>query len=233
MTRLMKSAILCCIFSSLLACNGASAQGGLDGLYLMTRMSGSSLETATYFFHNGMLVKNPVGSSRAFDANAERASHPNDVGSYKLQGGQLTLAFPNDTRTAKFETMNGGFGWDAGIFSPVEIFKPGTTLDGTFSGGNSVGGGAVMASSTIVFHPNGTYDNGMVNSFDSKSDKSEVSGGSQSSEHGRYRIDGTALRMTPDGGKETVYTTFPWDDGTPGPAPRAVYLGGNMMTRTK
>ena len=229
MTRLMKSIVLCCIASSLLACNGASAQGGLDGLYLMTRMTGSSLETATYLFRNGSLVKNPVGSARTVDANTERASHPNDVGTYKLQGGQLTLAFPNDTRTARFETMNGGFGWDAGIFSPVEVFKPGMTLDGTFSGGNSVDRGAVVANSTIVFHPNGTYDNGMVTSFDVK----DESGSSQKSEHGKYRIDGTAMHMTPDGRKESVYTTFPWDDGTPGPSPRAVYLGGNMMTRTK
>jgi hypothetical protein len=233
LTRFMKIVFVAAIAASLLYSNPAVAQGSLDGLYLMTRMSGSSLETATYLFHNGTLVKNPISSSGTPNLDAERAIHPNDVGTYKFQGGQLTFTFPNGNRQARFETMNGGFGWDAGIFSPVEIFKPGATLNGTFSGGNSVGGGALMASSDITFHPDGTYQSGLVTSFDSKGRTSEVSGGSQHSEHGKYRIVGTALHMTPDGGKESVFSTFPWDDGTSGPAPRALYFSGIMMTRTK
>jgi hypothetical protein len=39
--------------------------------------------------------------------------------------------------------------------------------------------------------------------------------------------------MMPDGGKETVVSTFPWDDHTPGPAQRRVYFGGGMMNRSK
>ncbi len=233
MTRITKTAFLVVIAASLLYVNAAVAQGSLNGLYFMTRLSGSSLETATYLFHNGTLVKNPVSSSNTPNLDAERAIHPNDVGTYKLQGGQLTLTLLHSNRQARFEQMNGGFGWDAGIFSPVEVFKPGATLDGTFTGGNSVGGGALMSSSNITFHRDGTYQSGTITSFDSKGRTSEVSGGSQSSEHGRYRIDGTALRMTPDGGKESVFSTFPWDDGTPGAAPRAVYFGGTMMTRAK
>jgi hypothetical protein len=233
LTRLTKIVLLAAIAASFLYCNAAVAQGNLDGLYFMTRLSGSSLDTATYLFHNGTLVKNPISSSGTPNLDAERAIHPNNVGTYKLQGGQLTLTLPNSSRQARFEQMNGGFGWDAGIFTPVEIFKPGTTLDGTFTGGNSVGGGALMTSSDITFHRDGTYQSGTITSFDSKGRTSEVSGGFQQSEHGRYRIDGTALHMTPDGGKESVFSTFPWDDGTPGPAPRAVYFSGIMMTRTK
>lgn len=233
MTRLTKTVLLTAIVAGLLYCNAAVAQGSLDGLYLMTRLSGSSFETATYLFHNGTLVKNPISSSGTPNLDAERAIHRNDVGTYKLQGGQLTLTFPNSNQQSRFEQMNGGFGWDAGIFSPVEIFRPGATLDGTFTGGNSVGGGALMANSNITFHRDGTYQSGTVTSFDSRGRTTWVSGGSQRSEQGRYRIDGTALHMTPDGGKESVFSTFPWDDGTTGPAPRAVYFGGNMMTRAK
>lgn len=233
LTRLIKIVVLAAISASLLYCNSAVAQGSLDGLYLMTRISGSSLEVATYLFHNGTLIKNPISSSGSPNLDAERAIHPNDVGTYKLQGGQLTFTFPNSNQQSRFEQMTGGFGWDAGIFSPVEIFKSGATLDGTFTGGNSVGGGALMTSSDITFHRDGTYQSGMITSFDSKGRTSEVSGGSKRSEHGKYRIDGTALHMTPDGGKESVFSTFPWDDGTTGPAPRAIYFSGTMMTRTK
>jgi hypothetical protein len=64
-------------------------------------------------------------------------------------------------KKAKFEPMDHGcFGWDAGIFCPVEVFKPGTTLDGTFEGGVSVGGGALMSSTTIAFNRDGTYQSG-------------------------------------------------------------------------
>ncbi len=221
------------IAASLLYSNTAVAQGNLDGLYLMTQTSGSDLETATYLFHNGTLVKNPISSSRTPNLDAERAIHPNDVGTYRLQGGQLTFTFPNGSRQAPLEQMNGGFGWDGRIFSPVEVFKPGATLDGTFTGGNSVGAYTLVSNSDITFHPDGTYESGTVTSFDSKGRKSEVTGGSQRSEHGRYRIDGTALHMTPDGGKESVFSTFPWDDGTTGPAPRAIYFSGIMMTRVR
>jgi hypothetical protein len=233
LTRLAKIFVLAAIAASLVCSSSAIAQGSLDGLYLMTRISGSSLETATYLFHNGTLVKNPISASTTPNLAAERAIHPNDVGTYKLQGGQLTLTFPNSNQQSRFEPMTGGFGWDAGIFSPVEIFKPGTTLEGTFSGGSSVGGGALMTNFDITFHRDGTYQSGIITSFDSKGRTTEATGGSQHSEHGRYRIEGTALHMTPDGGKESVFSTFPWDDGTTGPAPRAIYFSGTMMTRTK
>jgi hypothetical protein len=230
MSRLTKVILMLLMTVSLGACNGAAAQN-LDGLYLMTRISGGSLEMATYYFHGAAVVRNPVGSTRGLDVQAERAAHPNDVGTFGLQGGQLTLNFPDNNHQARYEKMNGGFGWDGGIFSPVDIFKPGTTLDGTFTGGNSVGSGAVMASSDITFNRDGTYSRDSIGTFSSKNSTSEVSGGSQGADRGRYRIDGTALHMTPNGGKEIVYTTFPWDDGTTGPTPRAVYMGGAMMTR--
>lgn len=205
--------------------------GGLNGLYFMTRFwVGSGLETSAYRFQNGTVVRNPIGS----DVQAERATHPKDVGTYQLQGGQLQVNVAGSNHNAKFEPMDKGcFGWDAGIFCPVEVFKPGTTLDGTFEGGASVGGGAVMSSTAITFKRDGTYESESAVSFSTQGRTTAVSGGSVGKERGKYRIDGTAMHMMPDGGKETVVSTFPWDDGTQGPAPRRVYFGGGMMNRLK
>jgi hypothetical protein len=207
--------------------------GGLEGLYFMTRVwGGGDLETATYWFHNGAVARNPVASTKSLDTQAERATHPNDVGTYLLQGGQLAVTLPTSNQQVRFEPMDHGcFGWDAGIFCPVEIFKTGATIDGTFTGGNSVGN--VASNITITFKRDGSYDSSQVGSFSSKGTRTDVSGGSTRAEHGRYRIDGTALHMTPDGGKEEIFSTFPNDDHTPGPAPRTVYFSGIMLKRAK
>jgi hypothetical protein len=213
-----------------------AAPAGPDGLYLMTRFqSGGSLEVATYWFHDGAVVRNPVASAKSLNLQAERAAHPAAVGTYQLQAGQLTLTFASSNIKSRFEadSRGGGFGWDAGAFSPVEIFKQGATLDGTFSGGASVGGGAVMGSTNITFKGDGTYASDSVTSFSSQGRTSGASGGSVGKERGKYRIDGTALHMIPDGGKETVSITFPYDDGSDGPAPRSVYLGGGLLKRVK
>ncbi len=207
--------------------------GGLEGLYFMTRLwGGGNLETATYWFHNGAVARNPVASTKSLDTQAERATHPNDVGTYLLQGGQLAVTLPTSNHQVRFEPMDHGcFGWDAGIFCPVEIFKTGATIDGTFTGGNSVGN--VASNITITFKRDRSYDSRQVGSFSSKGTRTDVSGGSTRAEHGGYRIDGTALHMTPDGGKEEIFSTFPHDDDTPGPAPRSVYFSGIMLTRAK
>lgn len=212
-----------------------AAPAAPEGLYLMTRIMGGGLEMATYWFHDGTVVRNPGASIRTLDVQAERAKSPASVGTYSLQAGQLTLTFGSSNIKSRFEadSVGRGFGWDAGAFSPVELFKPGATLDGTFSGGASVGGGALMGSSNITFKPNGTYERDSVTSFSSQGRTSAASGGSVGKEHGKYRLDGATLHMIPDGGKEKVVTSFPYDDGTTGPAPRSIYFGAVLMTRLK
>src|SRR5512132_4017209 len=158
MDSFRKAVLTACIATGAWAI-GPAAAADLDGLYLMTRFwPGSGLEIATYGFHDGRVVINPVGSGKTLDIAAERASHPKQVGTYKLQGGQLVVLMDGNTHQSKFEPESKGcFGWDAGIFCPVEAFKPGAALEGTFTGGASAGGGAVMSSTTITFAKDGTY----------------------------------------------------------------------------
>ena len=58
-----------------------------------------------------------------------------------------------------------------------------------------------------------------------------MTGSSAGSERGNYRIEGTALHLMPEAGKETVVSTFSYDDGSKGPARRSVYFGGGMLKR--
>ena len=160
----------------------ATAAGAPEGLYLMTRIQGSGLDVSTYWFHDGAVVRNPGVSAKNLDLPGERALHANSVGTYALAGGQLTLTFPGSNIKSRFEAdaTGGGFGWDAGAFVPVEIFKPGATLEGTYAGGSSTGGGALMGSSSITFRRDGTYVSDSATSFASQGRSSGASGGSVS-----------------------------------------------------
>lgn len=215
--------------------NGSAIAANLDGMYLMTRFWPSSgLEMAAYAFNNGDVVMNPVGSDKTVNVAAERALHPNQVGKFKIEGNQLVVVMNGSTKRSKFEPQSKGcFGWDAGIFCPVKPFSAGTTLDGTFSGGASVGGGAAMSGTTITFFKNGTYQRESVGSVASRGSRTAVTGGSVGNERGKYRIDGAALHLLPDRGKEAVFSTFPYDDGSKGPTPRRVYFGGTMLKRIR
>lgn len=214
----------------LLACSAQA--GGPDGLYLMTRFAFGSLETKAYRFEDGVVVMNPI---RPSDAVAdERAQRPNDVGTYRIEGENLVVELGSTPTSAKFEPSDKGcFGWNGGIFCPVQPFDGSQTLDGTFEGGASVGGGAAMSSTTITFNDDGTYALSSTASFNMKSETSEVSTGGSGGERGTYALDGTALTLQPEGGEARVYSVFPYDDGTEGPAPRRLYFGGGMLKRAQ
>jgi len=79
--------------------------------------------------------------------------------------------------------------------------------------------------------PDGTYTLGTAGSISSASDASSVSGGSSGEERGRYRFDGTALHLEPEGAAPRVISTFAYDDGTEGEQPRRLYFGGAMLKR--
>ncbi|HZQ62468.1 MAG TPA: hypothetical protein VFC24_14020 [Casimicrobiaceae bacterium] len=227
-----KTLLALAIFATTL---GSAFAAAPEGLYVMTRYwPGSGLEIAAYGFHDGNVVVNPVSSGRTLDFAAERAAHPKEVGTYKIQGNQMIMVVNGSTHQSKMEPESTGcFGWDAGIFCPVQPFKSGTTLEGTYEGGASVGGGQVMSSTGITFNRDGTYSRESVGSASTHTADGKLSAGSIGSERGKYRIEGTALHMFPDGGKERVISTFPFDDGTKGPAPRRIYFSGAMLKRVR
>lgn len=205
-------------FTSLLAACGASA-GQPDGLYLMTRYAFGGLSTEAYRFDDGTVVRNPI-------APAEQRE--SDVGTYRIDGDSMVVTMGgNRPTTSKIEPADGGcFYWDAGNFCPVEEFDV-DTLDGTFTGGASVGGGAVSSAMTVTFRPDGTYTLSSIGAVTT----SEGSAGSSGGESGTYEIDGTVLTLAPAGGAPRTLTTFPYDDGTEGEQPRRMFFGGGMLKR--
>lgn len=196
----------------------ACGSGDPDGLYLMTRSAFGGLTTEAYRFDDGAVVRNPI---------APDEQRPEDVGTYAIDGDQMTMTFGGDATTSEVEPGDGGcFFWDMGNFCPVGAFED-DTLDGTFSGGASVGGGVVASVVTVTFSPDGSYTLSSLGSV-STADASAASGGE---ERGTYEIDGNLLTLTPEGGAPRSLTTFPYDDGSEGAQPRRIFFGGGMLKR--
>jgi hypothetical protein len=198
---------------------GGCGSGGPDGLYLMTRTAFGGLSTEAYRFDDGTVVRNPI---------APDEQRPQDVGTYSIDGESMTMTLGGGRpASGEIERGDGGcFFWDAGNFCPVGAFDD-DTLDGTFSGGASAGGGTVASVVTVTFAPDGTYSLSSLGSI-STADASAASG---AAEKGTYELDGNLLTLTPEGGAPRSLTTFPYDDGSDGEQPRRIFFGGGMLKR--
>lgn len=198
----------------LTACGG----GDPEGLYLMTRSAFGGLTTEAYRFDDGTVVRNPIAPDQ---------QRPDDVGTYAIDGDQMTMTFGGEPATAEIEPGDEGcFFWDMGNFCPVGAFDD-DTLEGTFSGGASVGGGVVASVVTITFTPDGSYTLSTLGSVST----ADTAAGSSAVERGSYEIDGNLLTLTPEGGTPRSLTTFPYDDGSEGAQPRRIFFGGGMLKR--
>lgn len=214
----------------------APALANPDGLYLMTRyIPGSSLEIQGWYFKGGRLSNLPLGNVANFDFNAAAKAHPDRTGTYTISGKTMTINCANGKKSeGSYEPGDQNcFYWDMGNFCPATPFPPNTKLSGVFEGGASAGYGAVANAHTITFNPDGTYKMSSAASLKSEvSNGTQLQGGATGEESGTYSISGTTMTLT-GGGKTRQVLTFPYDDGTKGPAPRRIMFDAIMLKHTK
>lgn len=229
------SALVLLMASSYLSVSPALAANP-DGLYLMVRvLMGSSPEISGWYFKNGKLSNRPLGNVANFDFNAAAKANPDKTGTYTISGTKMTINWSNGKKSeGDYEAGDHGcFYWDMGSFCPVTPFPAGTKLSGQFEGGASAGYGAVSNAHTINFNSDGTYKMSSAASLKSESSNgTQLSGGATGDESGTYSISGTTMTLT-GGGKTRQVLTFPYDDGTKGPAPRRIMFDAIMMKHTK
>jgi hypothetical protein len=115
------------------------------------------------------------------------------------------------------------FRWNEGLFCPAPRFAAGTRLQGAFASAPTGNAPAVRA----VFMPDGSYELARATPAAAGSGRAAQS----VRERGRYDIDGNVLRLRPAAGAPTALTLVPFDDGTPGPAPRRLFFGGVVLAR--
>src|SRR5688572_15387106 len=101
--------------TTLTACGGSDP----DGLYIMSRywVATGSLELGSYRFEDGIVVHNPI--SPTGDVDEERAAHPNDVGTFEVDGDEMVMSFQGREQRSEMEWDGDCFMWETGTFCPV------------------------------------------------------------------------------------------------------------------
>jgi hypothetical protein len=121
------------------------------------------------------------------------------------------------------------FYWDAGSFCPVEAFDRDHRLQGGFTGG--IGTAGAGAARTLTFGADGRYRLEAAGGVAARAEDGLDRSGGWWNQSGRYRLSGNVLVLQPDEGPAATMTAFPHDDGTKGPQPRRIYVGGFMLRR--
>lgn len=227
LTWLFRRPIVMLLTVALLPISAAAFQP--QGLYLMTRIFGSSIEMRTWYFRGNQFAENPVGDIGRFDFGAAERAAPGSTGSFSAAGDQWTFRWIDGRdQTARYEsgrTAGSCFYWNAGLFCPVKPFAIGQIIDGVYSG--SLGGGGVGSSRSYRFLRDGTYVIDRAGSVSS----SGAYAGQSSQERGRYRISGNLLSLQPEGGMAVALTTFPYETTADPARPDRFYAGGFMLKR--
>ncbi|MBT9292773.1 hypothetical protein [Prosthecodimorpha staleyi] len=204
--------------------------GERDGLYVMTRVWGSSVELAVWYFAGDRFVREPKTAIRDFDfAGAD----PKWSGTVLVEGSRWTLRFGDGrVQAADFRAAQPAgqcFNWNAGLFCRVKTFQPGQMLAGSFTGG--LGNTNVGSTRTYRFAPDGTYQIDTSSSLSSSGVLSGATVGISRGQSGRYSLGENTITLTSSDGTVTVMTAFPYETTADPTRPDRVYIGGFMMKR--
>jgi hypothetical protein len=153
-------------------------------------------------------------------AQAER-QRPGSTGAVAIAGDRLTLSGPAfAANTSRLEpAADGCLRWSGRRLCPAPTLARGTMLAGSFVAPGARPG----AISRLTLRADGGYD--LVRA-------AAKAGGAAGRERGRYEIEGQTIRFAPEGGAApSALTLVPIDDGTAGPAPRRLHLGGVVLRR--
>ena len=188
----------------------ASAQAGLDGLFLQMQFRFGSFQEDHYFFlPDGRYYKGvPEGGLTAADLERACAKAPDYCGKYAVAGGKLALTpRKGQPNTLDFTPEAGGNLRIGGIFAKrVAAFPANAKLDGTYTWlGNTAN---VSAARSFTFHPDGTFTSGSLGGISTRT----VGATSQSAAGGTYRLAGNTLELTANG-QTSKLVAYPYDLG--------------------
>ncbi len=212
----------------------AGFQDGMPvGLYFMTRFWGAtgSLEKAAWYFApDGNVYQN----LRHGFSSEDLAAHAGRKG--KARGGNGTLEVTwatGKTTSAKLSRDGTGFGWDAGLFAPVEAYRHAAEVVGTYEGGESLAGASERAAvaKRLELRADGTFIWNGVSFLTTASHATEISAGSTTGSQGRWELSGLSLILTAESGKVFRGIVFPYDDAKTPAKPDRMFFGGLMYKK--
>jgi hypothetical protein len=196
-----------------------------QGLYLVRQGQVSLAELDVWYFAGDRVAQSPraatTGAPAAFDFARAEAQRPGSTAAFVLDGARMVLSGPALPLTAALvdPAASGCFRWNDGLYCPAPRFAPAARLDGVFANPSAPGGTVARA----AFKTDGSYE--ITRAAANR-------GAPPARERGRYEIDGNVLRLRPaGGGAPASLTVVPYDDGTPGPPPRRLFIGGAVLGR--
>jgi hypothetical protein len=203
------------------------------GLYFMTRFwpsSGSLEKSVWYFAPDGSVYRELIDGFSA----ADLAAHAGPTGKAVRIGEDLEITWQDGKKSKAGYSANAtGFGWDAGIFTPVKPIASAAAIAGSYEGGESLstGGGGGAVSRSIELRADGTYVSGAAGSLTSRTDQSQVSAGASGSEGGKWTASNYSITLTDHAGKVVRQIAFPYDDTSTPITPDHLYIGGTMYKK--
>lgn len=205
--------------------------GAPVGLFFMTRFwpsSGSLEKSVWYFAPDGTVYENlTTGFS-----DADLAAHTGQKGKAVASGEEMEVTWSDGKKTkASFSRSATGFGFNAGIFTPVKPITNPESLAGRYEGGESLSGGRGATSNAIELRADGTYTSGSVGSVSSRSSESTVSAGGTATTGGKWSASSYSITLTDPSGKSTRHIAFPYDDASTPITPDHLYIGGILYKR--
>jgi hypothetical protein len=200
------------------------------GLFFMTRFwpsSGSLEKSVWYFAPDGSVYRE---LTEGFSA-ADLAAHTGPKGKAARIGEDLEITWQDGKKSkAGYSATATGFGWDAGIFTPVKPISGAAAIAGSYEGGESLSSGSAVSRS-IELRADGTYVRGATASVTSRSDQSQVSAGASGSGSGKWTVSSYSITLTDNAGKAVRQIAFPYDDTSTPITPDHLYIGGTMYKK--
>lgn len=207
--------------------------GKPQGLYYMQKLwiATRYLEKSCWYFApDGTFYENLTTGFSPKDLEA----HKGPKGTYQAGAGMLEVKWSDgQSSKSELEIVPGGFNWDTGMYMPVEAFKSGQSIAGTYEGGSSFGGdgNSIIVSKTLSLNSDGTYAMTGISSATTTSDGTQARVGGQSDASGKWKLDGFMLELTGSDGQVTKHIAFPFDDAETPVYPDRVFVGGTMYKR--
>jgi hypothetical protein len=150
----------------------------------------------------GAAIRNPRSALEQIDIQSMRASSPNSVGTWQLQGGELVLNFPGMQQPRRVKPNR---------FYTAIPARAGESLTGRYrtvsGGGNSALGGSfsVMSTGEYTFYADGRFDRGSNTGVSGTG----VAGRASGTSGGRYRLNGyTATFIGANGQTQNAFFVF-------------------------
>jgi hypothetical protein len=191
------------------------------GLFLATRPTQGGTEFTVWYFAEGRFARDAAAAAPGLDFALAERQRPGSTGTLALAGDRLTLSGPAFPATsARLEPAGDGcLRWSGRRLCPAPALPSGTRLAGSFVAPGARPG----ALARLTLRADGAYE--LVRT-------AVKAGAAVGRERGRYEIEGHQIRFAPEGGSAaSALTLVPVDDGSAGPAPRRLHLGGVVLRR--